>query len=311
MANSLEQVQDRYNNISSVEPLLDALRTISLGSWQQAVNKRTHLEAYHHDLRAMLMTLLPILECEYKTKATIRNIFLKNIDKKEADDFELDLEKNNEKIKLLIVVGSERGLCGNFNGSVADKVMKKIKEFDATTKYEVWALGSRSERYLKRNSIRPKKIFPFSQSSLPTVKNSVDLINEILKEFDRFDTVEVIYNHYFSVTKYEARIQQLLPFDLPKTNEVNTTPADEPIIETDLLNLIYQVAQQLLVFNLHDILMKSATAEHATRFTLMEEASQNADRLLEDINQDYQALRRQIITREMIELAAGAGLIKS
>jgi F-type H+-transporting ATPase subunit gamma len=273
-----------------VEPLLDALRTISLGSWQQAVNKRTYLEAYHHDLRTMLMTLLPILECEYKTKATIRNIFLKNIDKKEVDDFELDLEMNKEKIKLLIVVGSERGLCGNFNGSVADKTLKKIKEFDVTTKYEVWALGSRSERYLKRNSIRPKKIFPFSQSSLPTVKNSVDLIN---------------------VTKYEAKIQQLLPFDLPNTNEANTTPADEPIIETDLLNLIYQVAQQLLVFNLHDILMKSATAEHATRFTLMEEASQNADRLLEDINQDYQALRRQIITREMIELAAGAGLIKS
>ena len=311
MANSLEQVQDRYNNISSVEPLLDALRTISLGSWQQAINKRTHLESYHHDLRNMLARLIPILETDYKTKADIRKIFHKDFEKKNLEDNSLESENKNQKIKLLVVVGSERGLCGNFNGSVADKALKTIKQFESDSKYEVWALGSRLQRYLKRNSIRAKRTIPFAQSSLPTVKVSVSLINEIISQFDRFESVQIIYNHYFSVTKYEPKVQQLLPFDLPKRQNNENIVLEEPIVETDLLSLINQVTQQLLVFNLHDIFMKSATAEHATRFTLMEEASQNAERLLEDINQDYQALRRQIITREMIELAAGAGLIKS
>ena len=299
MANSLEQVQERFNNISSVEPLLDALRTISLGSWQQAINKRDHLERYHLELQAMLQSLIPQLKKQFKTKSRIEKQLFQNY----SD------EKESVKKNLLIVIGSERGLCGNFNGVVAEKVKQIIDESQDEQMLEVWAVGSRLERYLKRHNVNPSKIIPFSQGSLPVVRDSFALIQQVIQSIDEYDQVRLVYNHYLSVTSYVPKQQQLLPFDLPSDELLGDPSFEETIIESDPVRLIQQVTQQLLVFNLYDVLMKSATAEHATRFSLMEEASQNAERLMDDINQEYQALRRQIITREMIELASGAGLI--
>ena len=301
MANTLEQVQERYQNISSVEPLMDALRTISLGSWQQAINKRSHLTDYHQELQAILSHLLPAFKALNYKKEDIEKLALQS---------QME-EESKEKVNLLIVIGSERGLCGNFNGVIAEKATKVLEANSSDLNDEVWAVGSRLDRYLKRYGVNPSRVQRFSASSLPSINDSVTLINEILTNIDRFNQVTILYNNYLSVTKYVPIQQQLIPFHFATDESLDENFIDEPIVDSDLISLIQQVAKQLLVFNLYDVLMKSATAEHATRFSLMEEASQNAERLLAEINQEFQALRRQIITREMIELAAGAGLIKS
>jgi len=86
-------------------------------------------------------------------------------------------------------------------------------------------------------------------------------------------------------------------------------PWPAPIIETDPHSIYASVVEQLAAVQLYEILLEAAAAEHSTRFQLMETATQNADRLIEELTLITQTARRQAITQELAELAAGAGLI--
>jgi F-type H+-transporting ATPase subunit gamma len=81
------------------------------------------------------------------------------------------------------------------------------------------------------------------------------------------------------------------------------------IVETDPLSLYARVIKQLTATRLYELLLESATAEHATRYELMGAATQNTDRLIAELTQAIQTARQQAITQEMQELAAGAGMI--
>jgi F-type H+-transporting ATPase subunit gamma len=80
-------------------------------------------------------------------------------------------------------------------------------------------------------------------------------------------------------------------------------------VETDPVSLYVRVAEQYTALRLHELLLESAASEHAVRYQLMEAALQNANRLIDELTLAVQAARRQAITREMQELAAGAGLL--
>jgi F-type H+-transporting ATPase subunit gamma len=86
-------------------------------------------------------------------------------------------------------------------------------------------------------------------------------------------------------------------------------PWPPPIVETDPLSLYAAVVEQWAAVQLYEVLLDGAAAEHSTRFQLMEAATQNTDRLIDELTLTIQTARRQEITQEMAELAAGAGLI--
>jgi F-type H+-transporting ATPase subunit gamma len=83
------------------------------------------------------------------------------------------------------------------------------------------------------------------------------------------------------------------------------------VVETDPLSLYARAIEQLTAIRFHELLLESAASEHATRYRLMESATQNADRLVDELTMRVQSARRQAITREMQELAVGAGLLGS
>ncbi|MCK4451452.1 MAG: F0F1 ATP synthase subunit gamma, partial [Anaerolineae bacterium] len=88
-----------------------------------------------------------------------------------------------------------------------------------------------------------------------------------------------------------------------------TEPWPPPIIETDPLSLYARVVEQLTAASLYRLLLESAAAEHVARFQLLEGATQSAERLIAELTLVVQTARQQAITREMQELAVGAGLI--
>jgi F-type H+-transporting ATPase subunit gamma len=292
MAQSLEKEQNRLKNIHTVEPLLSALKTISLGSWQQAVNQQKALASYQTDLTQLMRAIIPYL-------------------KKKSG--QLPKAKPASSRILIVAVGSERGLCGRFNAAIDEAIGEFIVlPQQSLQEYEIWSLGSRIKRYLQRRKSTPKKHWPLSPTTLPDFDLTNQIMLKILQAYQagQFFKIFAAYNHYLSINQYETKIVQILPFSFPQQKPSPSIPEwDAPIIETDPESLYQQILQQYITLSFHTIMIHSAASEHATRFSLMEEAGQNAGRLIEDINLNIQAIRRQSITREMLELAAGAGLI--
>ena len=130
----------------------------------------------------------------------------------------------------------------------------------------------------------------------------------ILGELDR---VDVLYNDYRGVGRYQSTVARLVPPQITLESGPGTEALwPPPILETHPEGLYVRIAEQLTSVGLYQLFVASAVAEHSTRYQLMEDASQNAERLIGDLTMAVLQARRQAITQEMQELVVGAGMLR-
>jgi len=214
---------------------------------------------------------------------------------------------------VALVVGSERGLCGRFNVAVIERAERYVAEQETVSaQVELVALGTRVRRIFGRRKRPLAWSGALSIAMLPPFHLAFGLTRCWLARYEEreLDAVDLIYNAYHGTGRYEPTVVRLIPPQLPPERQNTLSePWPPPIIETDPLNLYARVVEQWAAVSLYRLVLDSAAAEHSTRYQLMELATQNVDRLIEELTLAVQAARRHAITREMQELAAGAGLI--
>lgn len=287
----LERTETRLDNIRTVEPILSALRTISLGSWQAALKRKDSVRRYEERLTAMLPALLP-------------HVGPPSFPPIEGDE-------RGEARVVALVIGSERGLCGRFNAAVVERAERYLAEQTAAgAQVELMALGTRVRRILRRHQQPLAWSGALSVTALPPYRLAFDLTRRWLTRYEEreVDAVDLVYNAYRGSARYEPTVARLIPPTLP-TPEADALPWPPPIIETGPLSLYARVVEQWATVSLYWLLLDSAAAEHSARFQLLEASTQNIERLIDELTLAVQTARQQEITQEMQELAAGAGLI--
>jgi F-type H+-transporting ATPase subunit gamma len=298
----LDRAQARLQNIRSVQPILSALHTISLGSWQAALNRQGWVRRYMERLE----TLLPVVTAHLPSPISRRG------------------GGKGEGVAAL-VIGSERGLCGRFNAAVVERAETYLAGQEA--KVELMALGSRVRRILERHGHQLTWSGALSITALPPFELASYLSRHWLARYEArdLDAVELIYNAYRGLGSYEPVVVRLIPPSPPLSPSHPSTRTCvstlgtgaggmkgrkiPTIIETDPLSLYTHMIEQWTTTRLYELLLESATAEHSTRYELMGAATQNADHLIDELTLAIQTTRQQAITQEMQELAAGAGMI--
>ena len=298
-------------NVRAVGPILAALRTISLGSWQMALNRLRSLQGYS----GRLLTLLPVLLPHIQTAAGATPRMFELLRRRLSFLYKAAPALPEQERVLTLVIGSERGLCGRYNATLVTRAEQYFAEMEQRgAALEVAALGSRIIRMFHRQ----KRALRWSQSlpvtRLPAFEMAFRLTRDWLRQYEaaEIDAVDVIYNTYDGVGRYTPTVSRLLPPELPSADplaldeERLTTPY---IVETDPLSLYARIVEQWTAINVYTLLLTAAASEHSARFSLMESATQNVDRLVEELTQEVQSARRQAITTEMQELASSAGLL--
>jgi F-type H+-transporting ATPase subunit gamma len=211
------------------------------------------------------------------------------------------------------VIGNERGLCGGFSEAIVERAERHLAgpEF-VGVQVELMALGSRVHRTLRRRQRPLVWSGTLPVTALPPYHLAFDLACRWLMRYEEheLDAVDVIYNAYQGAGQYEPTVVRLIPPQHPREEGVPPAePRPLPIIETDPLSLYARIVEQWTAVSLYGLFLDSAAAEHSTRYQLMETASQNADRLIDELTLAIQTARQREITQEMQELAVGAGLL--
>ena len=319
MTYELKKAERRLTNIQKVKPILAALRTISLGSWQAARNRRSGLGAYTERLLGLLPLLLPHMPARGRSRGAGR---LRRRSKVEARP-----QLSGHVVTL--VIGSERGLCGQYNKVVLEELARyfearKSKSAEvvivapgsgATGEVEVVALGSRLIRELTQAGYTLTWGRALSMTSLPTYELAHELAVEWLARYEAYelDGVDIVYNADEGAGTYGSTTVRLIPPELPRVPA--GTPEDagtvgDVIVETDPMRIYVRVVEQWTAIALYRLLLAAAVTEHSARYQLMESATQNADDLVDQLMLTVKSARRQAITREMQELAVSAGLLE-
>jgi F-type H+-transporting ATPase subunit gamma len=290
----IEGIKTRLSNIRSVEPILGAMRTISLGSWQSALHRQDRVRRYSDRLRALLPALTPALTAHNARRRR-------------------RLDGSSPATTVVLVIGSERGLCGAFNSTLVRYAQEALERYEEQgVQLELATLGSRARRALERLGREIAWSRPLPTTTLPTSQLAYELVHTWLEQYERYelDAVDLVYHTYRSATLYKPLSTRLIPPPLPSSVE-GQAPWPPPYIDTDPLALYARLIVLGSTTEMYRILLDSAAAEHSARFQLMEGATQNSQRLINELTLALQSARQQAITAEMQELASGAGLLGS
>jgi len=216
-----------------------------------------------------------------------------------------------DDVHLVVVATADRGLCGGFNSSIVRAARRKIDALVAQGKtVKVMTVGRKSRDQLRR--VHGDKIISSKENLARTVvgfDTADDIGRELIRRFEdgEFDVATIFFNRFQSAMTQIVTEQQLIPANLPETEEENTGELKalyefEPDEEAILAALLPRnVATQI-----YAALLENAASEHGARMTAMDNATRNAGDMINKLTLTYNRTRQAYITKELIEIISGA-----
>lgn len=224
---------------------------------------------------------------------------IKNLAATVTDNESIYFTKNNSKDKLYIVITSESGLCGGFNGGVVSYLEKVIG--NERNNARVIVVGKRGLGYVRRAGFEPVAEF-VDISDLPTIKESKIIFEKALKLYKdkEISEVNVVYCDFVSPVKQIPTSVKILPI------EKNDGEAEKCMIEPNAEQVLNDSLEIYLKAKIRNILLSSKCSEQSSRMTAMDGATSNANDLLDSLNIAFNRIRQTMITQEISEIVGGA-----
>jgi len=204
---------------------------------------------------------------------------------------------------LLVVITSNRGLCGGFNSSVIKKSIDLIENTYADKKVDVLAIGKKGNDLLsKEHTIIQNKSDVFDTLTFDNVAEiAVHLMDLFVDE--TYDKIEIVYNKFKNAATQIITQEQFLPI-VPVTDTDNTSY--DYIFEPEKAKIIEGLIPKSLKTQLYKAVRDSFASEHGARMTAMHKATDNATELRDDLLLTYNKARQAAITNEILEIVGGA-----
>jgi F-type H+-transporting ATPase subunit gamma len=285
---SLKEVRNRIVSVNSTQQITKAMKMVSAAKLRRATDAITQMRPYAKKLAEMIATV------SAKTEAGQDNVYTQ--------------VRPIAKV-LVIVVTSDRGLCGAFNANIGKAtialIQEKYADLHAAGQVEVLTLGKKGAEYLGRRGYKLNTDHTEIFSGLNFGKVRV-VGDEILADFaeGKYDVVELIFNEFKNVATQIIRTEQLLP--LQESADTATASNVDYIFEPSEEQIINELIPKSVKLSIFRSLLESNASEHGARMTAMDKATDNAGELIKALKLEYNRSRQAAITKEILEIVGGA-----
>lgn len=211
------------------------------------------------------------------------------------------LQDNQSNKKLIIVIASDKGMCGGYNYNIVDKLHEMGINNDES--YSLIVIGKRALGLCKRhgfNSINHN----LSISDIPTSEETSIISQYCIDSFlaGEFSQISILYTWFKNPLIKEVKERDILPIKLPKNNSIQSDNFD---IVGNCDELVEQILMSYCSSMILNACLNSKASEHSVRMETMNSASKSADDLISDLKQKYNRLRQAAITQEISEIVGG------
>jgi len=213
---------------------------------------------------------------------------------------------------LIVVITSDRGLCGGFNSSVVRAARLRVQELQrAGHDVRIFCIGRRGRDQLRRD------MGPLIAGSMDSIEKGLsfaraeEITERLVKAYEagEFDVATVIFNRFKSVISQIVTLQQLIPFtppEAPAGGEAQEGPKAIYEFEPDETEILADLLPRNLAVQIYGALLESQASEQGARMSAMDNATRNAGEMIDKLTLNYNRTRQAIITREIIEIVSGA-----
>jgi F-type H+-transporting ATPase subunit gamma len=289
---SLKDLKTRIVSVKSTRKITSAMKMVAASKLRRAQDSAVAARPYAERIARMMTSLSANLVITESTPRLIRGTGKTNT-------------------VLLLVVTSDRGLCGAFNGSIVREARRLIRQLESEGKQVKLFCAGRKARDLLRRDHASKIV----QVAGDAAKKRVSFIDadritaKILEMFDKgeFDTCQIVFNRFKSAISQIVTVKQIVPVAVEKAESANQNEAQavyefEPDEETVLAELL----PKNLAMQVYGALLESAAGEQGARMTAMDNATRNAGDMINKLTLNYNRSRQAYITKELIEIISGA-----
>ena len=203
----------------------------------------------------------------------------------------------------IIVMTSDRGLCGSFNSNTFRRLESMKKEFQKEGKeVSVITIGRKAKEYCKNRDINVDS--EYTQMIPETMFETGKKISEDVVQFylnDFYDEVYMIYSKFVSAIEYNIQVEKLLPIE-----KKEGLPTKEYIFEPSEEEVLNSFVPQVLNIKLYQSLLENSASEHSARMSAMKQANDNASEMIKNLEVQYNRERQGQITQELTEIISGS-----
>ncbi len=292
MSGQLKEVRNRIKSVTSTQQITKAMKMVSAAKLRRATDAILQMRPYAQNMQTILSNIVSSVSSDVSLPlAEVRPV---------------------EKV-LIIVVTSDRGLCGAYNANVI-----KMARHTIATKYAAQAakgnvtilpIGKKGFEYFTRNGAKVIDQFwdIFSKLNFDNVKRAAEYAQGayLRKEFD---SIELVYSRFKNAATQTFIAERYLP--IPKVEQKKGAKSSDFIYEPSVEILLLELMPKILNTQVYKAVLDANASEHGARMTAMDKASENANELLKSLKISYNRARQAAITTELTEIVSGAAALQ-
>lgn len=290
MAN-LKEVRTRIASVSSTQQITSAMKMVSAAKFRRAQNAIFGMRPYSEQLQEIIRDI--------NTKDGVLTPYH---DTRKVDNV------------LLVVVTSNKGLCGAFNSNVIKEASARVRYYTnelSVANLKMITLGKRGTDFFSKT----KDLVVDSYDEIfdnATFDQVASLADQIMGEFclKKYDRVELVYNQFKNSLVQILVSEQFLPVVSGDTQKDSGDTKNDYIFEPNKQVILQEMIPLTLRSHFYRMILDSLAAEHGARMTAMQKATDNATELLKDLRLSYNKARQAAITNEIIEIVSGSEALK-
>ena len=282
---NLKEVRTRIASVSSTQQITSAMKMVSAAKFRRAQNAIVSMRPYDKQLSDII----------------------RDINVEDGVDTPYHAVRDEKKV-LLVVVTSNKGLCGAFNSNIIKEANARIKHYQqkAGVDLSMITIGKRASEFFSKHTTLVKSTFD-DVLDKPTFDNVAAIAEDIMNRFceKEYDKVEIIYNKFKNSLTQILSTEQFLPV-MPDTKKDENKVQSDYIFEPSKQEILKEMIPLSLRSQFYRVVLDSLASEHGARMTAMQKATDNATELLKELKLTYNKARQSAITNEIIEIVSGA-----
>ncbi|AEW01510.1 ATP synthase F1 subunit gamma [Niastella koreensis] len=292
MAGQLKEVRNKIKATQNMQQITKAMKMVSAAKLRKAQDAIVQMRPYARKLQEVLSNIVSGTESDA--------------------GMALAVERPVEKV-LLIVITSDRGLCGAYNTNVIKLARNTINEKyaaqNAKGNLTIWGIGKKGTEFFQKNKYKVNDTYRDLFLKL-NFENVQAIAQAAVKAFEakEFDVIELVYSEFRNAAMQRFALERFLP--IPKVEKKEGAKKSDFIFEPAKDELIAELMPKILNTQLFKAVLDANASEHGARMTAMDKASENANELLKHYKISYNRARQAAITTELTEIVSGAAALQ-
>lgn len=296
---SLKEIRARILSVNSTKKITSAMKMVSAAKLHKSEENTLRFIPYKQKLTDMLTQ------------------YLSNI---EPGSVSIPLaEKREVKRAAIVCISSNSGLCGVFNSSVNKLLNEAISNYQAkNVAISIYPIGKKIADYVNKLGYPVSTDYNYICDK-PTYEETCKVVQPLVEAYinQEIDELIVLYNHHKNAAVQIPTHEVLLPLSTEIAASASTLASEEKgtnllyITEPDIPTVINQLVPNVVRMRFYAAVLDSTTAEHGARTTAMQTASDNASKMIETITQQYNRVRQEVITNELLDIVGGSEALRN